>query len=92
MEHKVVKQDGFKEELNEGKLWDSLYYPAREAHYDEDEAVQLADEAKHTIMEWLHHHEDKVITSQEIREKAIEALEELDEDVCFLYEKHLDLN
>lgn len=92
MARKVVKNAGHKEELDEGKLWDSLYYPARESHYGEEEAVELADEAKHLIMEWAHRHEDEVLTTDEIRQKAIEVLEDIDDDVCFMYEKHLDIN
>ncbi|MBY6293978.1 hypothetical protein GLU60_01160 [Nanohaloarchaea archaeon H01] len=89
---KVVKQEGFKEELDEGKLWNSLYYPARESHYSEEEAVELADKAKHRVMEWVHNHEDNVLTAGEIREKAIEVLDQIDKDVSFMYEKHLDLS
>jgi transcriptional regulator NrdR family protein len=92
MEKKIVKQEGFKEKLDEGKLWDSIYYPARESHYNEEQAVDLADKAKHRIMEWIHEHEDDTLTSGEIRDKVVEVLEEIDEDVCFMYEKHLDLN
>ncbi|MFT4892940.1 MAG: transcriptional regulator NrdR family protein [Candidatus Nanohaloarchaea archaeon] len=92
MEKKIVKQEGFKEELDEGKLWDSIYYPARESHYNEDQAVDLADKAKHRVMEWINEHEDDTLTSGEIRDKVVEVLEEIDEDVCFMYEKHLDIN
>jgi transcriptional regulator NrdR family protein len=92
MGKKIVKQEGFKEELDEGKLWDSIYYPARESHYNEDQAVELADKAKHQVMEWIHRHEDDVVTSGEIRDKVVEVLDDIDEDVCFMYEKHLDIN
>lgn len=88
---KVVKDHGRKEEFDEGKLWNSLYYPARESHYSEDEAVELADEAKHLVLEWLEEHEDDVVTTEEIRTAAIEALEEVDMDVALMYETHLDL-
>lgn len=92
MERKIVKEEGFKEKLDEGKLWDSVYYPAREAHYNEDRAVELADRAKHRVLEWIHGHEDNVVTSGEIRDKVVEVLGDLDEDVAFMYEKHLDIN
>ncbi|MFQ3275015.1 MAG: transcriptional regulator NrdR family protein [Candidatus Nanohaloarchaea archaeon] len=92
MGKKIVKQEGFKEELDEGKLWDSIYYPARESHYNEDQAVELADKAKHRVIKWVHEHEDDVVTSGEIRDKVVEVLEDIDEDVCFMYEKHLDIN
>lgn len=89
---KVVKREGLKEDFDEGKLWDSLYWPAKEAHYSEDEAVTLADKAKHRIIDWAQDHEDSILTAQEIKSKAIEVLEELDEDVAFLYEDHLNIN
>ncbi|MFB6203139.1 MAG: ATP cone domain-containing protein [Candidatus Nanohaloarchaea archaeon] len=89
---KVLKDDGRKEQLDEGKLWDSLYWPAREAEYAEEEAVELADQAKAKIMSWIGDHEDNVVTTEELRDRAFGILEEIDEDVAFLYEKHLDIN
>ncbi len=89
---KVVNRDHQKEELDEGKLWNSIYYPAREAHYKEKEAVELADEAKHLVMEWIHDHEDDTLTTEELREKVKEVLQEIDEDVEFLYKTHLQIS
>lgn len=89
---KIAKSDGTKEPLDEGKIWDSLYYPAREAHYDEDEAVDIADEAKNRLMEWIHEHEDNVVTSKELSEKAEEILRDIDDHVGLMYDKHLDIN
>lgn len=89
---KIAKDDGTKEELDEGKLWNSLYYPARESHYGEDEAVDLADEAKDRIMDWIQMHEDEVITTRELRRKAEDFLSEIDEEVALMYDKHLDIN
>jgi transcriptional regulator NrdR family protein len=89
---KVAKQDGTKESLDEGKLWDSLYYPAREAHYDEEEAVDIADEAKDRLMKWIHHHEDNVVTTDELSQKAEEILRDIDDHIALMYDKHLDIN
>jgi len=89
---KVAKQNGLKEELDEGKLWDSLYHPAREAHYGENEAVELADEVKHDLLEWMKHHEDNVFTTREISEKAEELLSKRSDEVALMYDKHLDIN
>ncbi|MFB6116024.1 MAG: ATP cone domain-containing protein [Candidatus Nanosalina sp.] len=89
---KVAKKDGSKVELDEGKLWDSLYYPAREVDYGKERAVEIADRAKHQVMEFIHEHEDNVVTTTEIAEKAQEALEDVDEHVRIMYEKHLDIN
>ncbi|MFB6213916.1 MAG: ATP cone domain-containing protein [Candidatus Nanohaloarchaea archaeon] len=88
---KVAKETGGKEELDEGKLWNSMYYPARESHYSDEEAVELADEAKERVLEWLKEHEDDVVTSEEIRTAVIEVLEEFDTGVALMYETHLDL-
>lgn len=89
---KVVNKDHQKEELDEGKLWNSIYYPAREAHYTENEAVEFADKAKHQIIKWVHEHEDDTLTTEELRDKVEEVLEELDEDVEFLYRTHLQIS
>lgn len=89
---KVAKENGEKEDLDEGKLWNSLFYPAREAHYDEDEAVEIADQAKDQLMEWIHNHEDNVVTTKEISDRAEEILRGLDDHVALMYDKHLDIN
>lgn len=89
---KVAKENGEKEDLDEGKLWNSLFYPAREAHYDEDEAVEIADQAKDQLMEWIHNHEDNVVTTREISDMAEEILRHLDDHVALMYDKHLDIN
>lgn len=92
MDAKIVKKSGIKEEFDEGKLWNSLYYPAREAHYEESEAVELADQAKQRVVEWIEDHEDNVVTAEELRKSVIEALEQIDTDVALMYETHLDLS
>ncbi|MFB6099821.1 MAG: ATP cone domain-containing protein [Candidatus Nanohalobium sp.] len=92
MRIKVAKRNGLKEPLDEGKLWDSLYHPAKEAHYPEKEAVELADEVKHSLMDWMHSHDDNVFTTREIAERAEELLEERDDQVAVMYNRHLDIN
>lgn len=89
---KVAKKSGGKEPFDEGKLWNSVYYPAREAHYDEERAVDLADETKNRVLEWTEEHEDTVLTAEELREKIVQILEDVDEDVAFMYSTHLDLS
>jgi transcriptional regulator NrdR family protein len=89
---KVAKRNGMKEPLDEGKLWDSLHQPAKEAHYPEEEAVELADQVKHSLMDWMHDHEDNVFTTREISEKAEELLAERDDEVALMYDRHLDIN
>lgn len=89
---KIAKRNGRKEPLDEGKLWDSLYHPAKEAHYPEEEAVELADKVKMKLMEWMHNHEDNVFTTTELAEKAEELLENKDSEVALMYDRHLDIN
>ncbi len=89
---KIAKTDGSKEELDEGKLWESLYYPAREAHYEEDDAVDIADQVKDKLMDWMQHHGDNVVTTKEVSERAEELLREIDDHVALMYDKHLDIN
>lgn len=89
---KVAKRNGLKEPLDEGKLWNSLYHPAKEAHYPEDEAVDLADEVKMELMEWMHNHRDNVFTTREIAEKAEDLLDDRDDEVALMYDRHLDIN
>ncbi|MFB6242234.1 MAG: ATP cone domain-containing protein [Candidatus Nanosalina sp.] len=89
---KVAKKNGKKEELDEGKLWDSLYYPAREANYDEEEAVDIADKTKQQLLDWMKNSEDNVFTTKEISLKAEEFLREIDDHVALMYDKHLDIN
>lgn len=88
----VVNTDGAKEEFEEGKLWNSLYYPTRECHYSDEEAVEIADRVKQRLMDWIHSHEHGFVTTEEIRDKAMEELEKEDEDIAFMYDKHLDIN
>lgn len=89
---KVCDRRGDKEEFDQRKLYASIYHPAREAEYSEQEAEDLAEEVVDEFMDWFDEHDDNVLTSKEIREKVMELLEERDEDVAFLYETHLDIN
>lgn len=89
---KVVKNSGVKQDFDEDKLWHSLYYPARESHYSEEEAMRLADEAREKIIEQLDNQQDQIFTAEEIRKAAIKSLEEIDTGVALIYEKHLDLS
>jgi transcriptional regulator NrdR family protein len=89
---KVAKKDGSKEDLDEGKLWDSIYYPLRESGFDHGEAVDYADEVKQEVVSWIYEHEDNVVTHKEIREKVEEVLKQRDDQVALMYDKHLDIN
>lgn len=89
---KVVKNHGVKQEFQEDKLEDSVYYPAREADLEHEKACDLAEKVIYEIKAWMSEHSDNVFTSKEIREKALGILERENEDVCFLYKTHLDLN
>jgi transcriptional regulator NrdR family protein len=89
---RIVNKDGAKEEFEDGKLYDSVYYPAREAELSEEEANELADKVLYEIKAWFSEHDDNVFSSKEVREKVISILERENDDTCFLYKTHLDLN
>lgn len=89
---KVCDRDGDKIRFDDRKLYASVYAPAMEADYDDDAAEDLAEEVVDAVVDWIEGHEDDVVTTREIREKAEELLEERDEDVAFLYRTHLDIS
>lgn len=89
---KVCKRHGEKQAFDERKLYASIYYPAREAEYSEEEAEELAEQVVEQIKEWMDDHEDNVFTSEEVRQEARDRLESIDPDVAFLYETHLDIS
>jgi len=89
---KICDRQGDKEAFDERKLYASIYYPAKEADYTDEEAEDLAESVTEELKEWIEEHEDSMVTTKEIRQKAIDVLEEKDEDVGFLYETHLDVN
>lgn len=89
---KICDRHGDKEEFDERKLYASIYYPAKEADYTDDEAEDLAESVTEELKEWMDEHEDSMVTTKEVREKVIEILEGKDEDVAFLYDTHLDVN
>lgn len=89
---KVLKRHGEKERFDERKLYASIYYPAREERYTEEDAEELAADVTEAIKDWMADHADNVLTAEEVRDKTIELLEERDEDVAFMYQTHLDLS
>ena len=54
--------------------------------------MEIADQAKDQLMEWIHNHEDNVVTTKEISDRAEEILRGLDDHVALMYDKHLDIN
>lgn len=91
-EYKVMKKDGREEVFDEEKMYDSVYYPAREAEVSEEEANDIGEKVIWEVKSWMSDHEDNTFTTEELREKAIEVLRRQDSDVCFMYKTHLDLN
>lgn len=92
MKLKVVNRDGEKEAFDEKKLYASVFYPAREADYDREEAETMANDLTGDIKDWIEDHEDNVVTSRELRERVIDLLEDADDGVAFLYRTHMDIN
>lgn len=89
---KICNREGDKEAFDEKKLYASVFHPAREADYDEEEAGDLAQHIVDAAEAWLEEQEDKFVTSKELRSHVLELLKEADEDVAFLYKTHLDLS
>ena len=89
---KIVNKDGQKEEFEDDKIFNSVYYPGLEDELSEKEANDLADKVVYEVKAWIADHPDNVHTSEELREKVMEILERENEDVAFLYQTHLDLN
>ncbi|MDY6761576.1 MAG: ATP cone domain-containing protein [Candidatus Nanohaloarchaea archaeon] len=88
----LITRDGEKEEFDQRKLYSSIYYPARVAEYDEQDAEDLAEDVCQAVVERVEEQEEPVVTSDELREMTIEELEDRDEEVAFLYDTHLDIN
>lgn len=84
-DHKIVKRKGEKEAFDERKLYASIFAPARQTGYTEQEAETLAENVTDQVKEWIHNHEDDVFTSDEIQAKVREVLEKEDTDVAFMY-------
>jgi transcriptional regulator NrdR family protein len=89
---KVVNKDGTKEEFEDDKLYDSVYYPARESELSEEKANELAEKAVWEVKSWMSEHEDNVFTTEEIRDKVRDVLKQEDCDICFLYKTHMDIS
>lgn len=88
----ICDRKGEKQPFDDHKLYASVYHPARECNYDEQEAEELADEIVDEVSVWIEDHEDDVITSKEIRHKVISLLNDHDEGIAFMYKSHLDIN
>lgn len=89
---KIVNKDRQKEEFEDNKLFNSVYYPGREDGLSEKDATDLADKVVYEVKAWISEHPDNVHTSKEVRNKVMEILEREDKDVAFLYQTHLELN
>ncbi len=89
---KICTKDGDKEDFKTDKAYHSVFYPARETGYTEEDADALAEAVVADLEDWMDDHEDDVLTTKEIRSKVLELLEDRDEDVAFMYETHLDLS
>lgn len=91
-DHVVCDRQGEKESFSDRKLYASVYHPARECHYSEQEAEELANEVTESVIDWIEDHDDDVITTKELREQVIDELNDLNENVAFMYKSHLDIN
>lgn len=81
----IVKRDGEMERFDEKKLYATVFRPAREAGYGKKKAEEFADHITDRVTIWANSEKDQCVTSEEIREKTQEILEEEDEAVAKRY-------
>lgn len=86
----IVKRDGEMERFDEKKIYAAIFKPAREADYDKQDAEEFADHITDRITIWANGQEDQCVTSDEIREKTQNVLEEHDQDVAVKYKQGED--
>lgn len=90
---KICSRDGTKVPFDERKLYASVYAPALEAEFDREEAEEIADMVVDAVTGWMQDHDDNVVTTTEIQEHAVAALEDAGyDDVAFLYHTYLDIS
>ncbi|MCJ7428942.1 MAG: ATP cone domain-containing protein [Candidatus Nanohaloarchaeota archaeon QJJ-5] len=82
----IVKRDGEMERFDEKKLYATIFRPAREAGYGKKKAEKFADHITDQVTIWANGQEDQCVTSDEIRDKTQELLEEQDEAIAHRYE------
>lgn len=88
---KVVNKQGQKEKYDSMKLYSSIYYPALESGYEEEEADEFANSVCKKVADWASDQKE-AITTREMREEVLKELRKRDKDVAFMYETHLDVN
>lgn len=86
----LVKRYGHLEKFDIKKVYASVYAATLNAHYTEKDAEMIASlVSKHVYKTAC---KKKKIDSKDIKLEVIHELNEIDEDIAFLYETHLDIN
>lgn len=90
-EMEIVDRHGEEQEYDERKVYASVYHPAREAGYSEEEAEALAEDVTDDVTTWVERHHREHVSSRELRAKIIQLLEAEDEDVAYNYRYDVEL-
>jgi transcriptional regulator NrdR family protein len=89
---KLINKDGVREEFEDDKLYNSVYYAARECDISEEDASGLADKVLWEMKAGMTDHETNVFSTREIRTHVNHILEAENEDVAVHYMTHQDIN
>ncbi|MBI2136518.1 hypothetical protein HYU06_05595 [Candidatus Woesearchaeota archaeon] len=86
----LVKRHGHLEHFDVKKIYASVYAATLNAHYSEKDAEMIAA----MVSKNVHKKACKLkkIDSDKIRIEIIHELNQVDKDIAFLYETHLDIN
>ncbi|HIH43108.1 TPA: hypothetical protein HA246_05690 [Candidatus Woesearchaeota archaeon] len=86
----MVKRQGHYEDFDIKKVYGSIYAATLNAHYSEKDAEMIAQQvAKNIKNKFCKHHK---VSSNDIKVEVIHELNQVDKDIGFLYETHLDIN
>lgn len=86
----LVKRQGHQEEYDERKVYASVYASALNAHLDDLDAENLAEQVSKFVSDWIKQRE--FCRSDDIREHIIGSLESLGKkEVATMYKHHLEI-
>lgn len=83
----IVKRKGHRETFDSKKLYASIYASCLVAHESVETAEKTAEEVTNKFADWLDAKKTS-ITSNDIRRKAGEMLEDINPDAAYSYIKH----
>lgn len=86
----LVKRHGHLEHFDVKKVYASVYAATLNAHYSEKDAEMIASQVSKNVHKKAC--TKKSIDSKDIKLEVIHELNQVDKDIAFLYETHLDIN